>query len=266
MRRRSPRTAIWRTSAWRPPALVLVVSLSAVASSCGQGSGTFAQSHAPTGAPTVFVSIGDYEFTGPSVSDQEHQDWTQLFYSQELSRRSTLYNLSSSSGPYVSDLLSGEVAQALALRPDLVAVWVGLPDLLDGMSPVTFGQDLELALTKLDAGHTKVLVANLLPIYRFPAYRSCEAQPLACDLPSSSLPPGSELATAVSGYDLAISRAAGDGRASVVDLTVTFTRRLGAGGAASSAALVDRSDLGLTAAGEQVVAGAFEAAYSASRR
>jgi hypothetical protein len=256
-----------RTPAWRPWALVaLVVSLSAVTSACGQGSGTFAQSHAPTGAPTVFVAIGDYEFTGPSVSDQEHQDWTQLFYGQALSRRSTLYDLSSSAGPYVSDLLSGEVAQALALRPDLVAVWVGLPDLLDGMPPATFGQDLELALTKLDAGHARVLVANLLPIYGFPAYRSCEAQPLACDLPSSSLPSGSQLATAVSGYDFAISRAAGDGRASVVDLTGTFTRRLGAGGAAGGAALVDQSDLGLTAAGEQVVAGAFEAAYSASRR
>ncbi len=110
-----------------------------------------------------------------------------------------------------------------------------------------------------------MLVANLLPIYRFPAYRSCEAQPLACDLPSSSLPPGSELATAVSGYDLAISRAAGDGRASVVDLTGAFSRLLGAGGASRSA-LVDQSDLGLTAAGEQAAAGAFDAAYSASRR
>ena len=213
------------------------------------------------------MAIGDYEFTGISVSEQEHQDWTQLFYGKALSKRSTLYDLSSSTGPYVVDLLGGEVAQALALHPGLVAVWVGLPDLFDGMPAATFGRDLEQALAKLDAGHARVLVANLLPVYGFPAYRTCEAQPFACNLPSSSLPSESRLATGVSDYDLAISRAAAGGRASVVDLTGVFNRRLGGAGApAGSPAIVDQSDLGLTPAGEQVVADAFEAAYSAPRR
>jgi hypothetical protein len=246
--------------------VALLACVCAVASACGQGSATFAQSHAPTGAPTVLVAIGDYGLSGSSGSFGDHQDWAQLFYGESLSRRSTLYDLSSPAGSYVEDLLDGEDAQAVALHPDLVAVWVGVPDLLDGMPAATFGSDLEQVLTRLDAGRARVLVANVIPVYDFPDYRSCEAAPLACGLPGA-LPTESGLAVAVSSYDLAISRAAADGRAAVVDLTGAFTHLLAAAGSsASSAVVVDRSDLGLTPAGEEVVAGAFESAFRATRR
>lgn len=250
--------------------LALLACMCALASACSTGSGTFAQSHAPTGPSTVLVAIGDYELSGASGasgSDGDHQDWTQLFFGKSLSRRSTLYVLSSPTGPYMADLLGNEVAQAVALRPDLVAIWVGLADLLDGMPAATFGQDLQQVFVKLDAARARVLVANLLPIYSFPAYRSCEAEPLACGLFSGALPSASQLADAVSGYDLAIERAAAGGRATVVDLTGTFNRRLSAAGSsASSPPIVDGSDLGLTPAGEQLIAAAFEDAYSASSR
>ena len=258
---------------WRRVALLACVCV--VTSACGQGSATFAQSHPPTGPPTIFVAIGDYGLRS-SASFGEPQDWAQLFYGESLSRRSTLYDLSSDdvsaddlsapAGPYVEDLLDGEDARAVALHPDLVAVWVGLPDLLDGMPAATFGSDLEQVLTRLDAGQARVLVANIIPIYSFPAYRSCEAEPLACGL-SGALPTASRLAAAVSSYDLAISRAAADGRASVVDLTGAFTRRLAANGSSGGSPVVaDPSDLGLTSAGEQVVAGAFASAFTATRR
>jgi hypothetical protein len=244
---------------------VLAACASAAISACGQGQDTFASSHAPTGAETVFVAMGGYQSAGPTVTEPGHDDWTQLFYDQALSRRSTLYDLSSSAGPYVGDLLSGELTQALALHPNLVAIWIGMPDLLDGIAPATFERELEQVLTRLDAAHVRVLVANLLPIYRFPAYRTCATEALACGLGAQSLPAAAEMATGVTTYDQAISTAASSGRADVANLTGVFTSHL-TSGHPDSAPIVDQSDLGLTTAGEKLVAGAFETAYSARRQ
>jgi hypothetical protein len=264
-----------RTSPWRRIGILAVLTATAVLiSACGQGTGTFAASHAPTGPKTILVSLGGYELPGYSAlsgsnafSDSEPgPDWAQLFYSRALSHRSTLYDLSSSTGPYVEDLLSGEVGTALGLHPNLVAVWIGMPDLLDGMSSTTFGQDLETLLGELDRAHAEVLVANLLPIYRFPGYAMCESQPTTCGL-TSELPPTAELQAGVSGYDQAMSAAASGGRATVVNLTGVFGDQLGSSGSKPGpSALIDEAGLGLTAAGEQLVASAFESAYSAAHR
>jgi hypothetical protein len=213
--------------------------------------------------------LGGNELPGYSVSagysgSEAEPDWAQLFYSHALSRRSTLYDLSSSTGPYVEDLLSGEVGAALGLHPNLVAVWIGMPNLLDGMSSSTFGQELETLIEELDRGRAEVLVANLLPIYRFPGYAACESQPANCGL-TSELPPAAQLQAGVSGYDQAIVAAASGGRAKVVNLTSVFDDQLGSSGSsASSSALVAEPGLGLTAAGEQLVASAFESTYSAA--
>ena len=264
-----------RTMPLRRIAFLAVLTATAVLiSACGQGTGTFAASHAPTGPKTIFVSLGGYELPGYSAlsgsiaySDSEPEpepDWAQVFYSHALSHRSTLYDLSSSTGPYVEDLLSGEVGTALGLHPNLVAVWIGMPDLLDGMSSSTFGQDLETLIGELDRAHAEVLVANLLPIYRFPGYTMCESQPATCGL-TSGLPPSAELQAGVSSYDRAISAAASGGRARVANLTGVFGDQLGSSGSTpGSSVLVDEAGLGLTAAGEQLVATAFEGAYSAA--
>jgi hypothetical protein len=264
-----------RTVPLRRIAILVVVTATAVLiSACGQVTGTFAASHTPTGPKTILVSLGGYELPGYSAlsgsiaySDSEPEpDWAQLFYSHALSHRSTLYDLSSSTGPYVEDLLSGEVGAALGLHPNLVGVWIGMPDLLDGMSSLTFAQDLESLIGELDRAHAEVLVANLLPLYRFPGYTMCESQPTTCGL-TSELPPTADLQAGVSSYDRAISAAALGGRARVVNLTGVFGDQLGSSGSTpGSSVLVDETGLGLTAAGEQLVATAFEGVYSAAHR
>jgi hypothetical protein len=264
---RAPRTVALRRIAF----LAGVTATAVLISACGQGTGTFAASHAPTGPKSILVSLGGYELPGYSISagysgSEPEPDWAQLFYSHALSRRSTLYDLSSSTGPYVEDLLSGEVGAALALHPNLVAVWIGMPDLLDGIPSSTFGQDLETLIEELDRAHAEVLVANLLPIYRFPGYATCESQPANCGL-TTELPPASQLQAGVSAYDQAIGAAASGDRAKVVNLTGVFGDQLGSSGSpASSSALVAEPGLGLTAAGEQLVASAFESTYSAAHR
>jgi hypothetical protein len=240
---------------------VLLVAIAAVGSACGQGSGTFAASHTPTGPKTVFVAVGGYGLAGYAVSGPA-QDWAQLFYGQALSHRSTLYDVSSSTGPYVETLLNSEVSQALGLHPGLVAVSVGMPDLLAGVSAVTFEQDLEQVLGGLDRDHIRALVSNLLPLYLFPGYRNCEARPSVCGLFGGALPDQAQLESAVTGYDQAIREAASQARATLVNVNSDFTERLDSSGGSGATAFVDSSDLGLTEAGQQLVADAFKTAYS----
>jgi hypothetical protein len=236
---------------------VAIALAAAGLSACANSSANFATSHAPKGSAVVFVALGGDETAGASVNDPEHQDWSQLFYRQALSSRSTLYDESSPVGTFVEDLDSGEIRQALALHPNLVTVWVGLEDLMDGMSPATFGQDLQRALSGLQGGGVRVLVATLLPINLFPGYKVCESEPLTCGLPTTYLPPPSQLASLLSSYDAEINRVAASEHDSVVDVTKVFDEKL-----SSAPALVDESDLGLTPAGEQLVAQTFEGAFS----
>jgi hypothetical protein len=136
-----------------------------------------------------------------------------------------------------------------------------MADLLGGMPTATFEQDLQQVLTVLHRVGARILVSNLLPIYLFPAYRTCEARPSSCGLFGSSLPPAEQLESAVTSYDQAIREAASFARASLANVTTVFARRLASAGRSGSPALVDQSDLGLTEAGEQLVAEAFKSAY-----
>jgi acyl-CoA thioesterase I len=205
----------------------------------------------------VFVALGGDETAGASVSDPAHEDWTQLFYRQALTSRSTLYDESSPTGMFVEDLDGGEVRQALALHPDLVTVWVGLENLIEGMPASTFERDLGSALVTLRSAGVRVLVATLLPVNRFPGYATCEQQPLTCGLPTSYLPPASQLESLISSYDSAIEHDAAVEHDPVADVTNAFDKKL-----SSAPALVDDTDLGLTPAGEQLVAQTFESAYA----
>ena len=247
----------------RNVAAVLLVAVCAAA--CGGGPGTFAASHVPKGAVTLMVAVGGDESAGSAVSDPEHDDWPQLFYRQALSQRSTLYDLASPDGVRVEDLLGGEVGAGVGApasgRDPLGRV--GRSARRHGpcnVRPVPGAGSFALR----SRGAT-VLVANLLPVYRFPGYATCRAQPISCGISAISLPPPDSSPVRLPRYDSAISGAASAGHASVVDVTGIFAAR-SAKGSGGLSTLVDASDLGLTAAGEQVVAAGFERAYSASGR
>jgi GDSL-like Lipase/Acylhydrolase family len=244
--------------------IVVMLLLSVVAGACGQSSGAFGRVHAPTGPATVLVALGGDESAGSQVSDGEYQDWIQLFYRGSLSARATLYDFSSEDGTTVEDLLEGELSEALAVHPDLVTVWIGLEDLLQGTPAPVFGRELSEVLAQLKAVHAKVLVAELLPLNRFPAYSKCSTEPLKCELYSTfSFPSPAQMGAEIAGYDEAIEVAARANGDTVVGIAGAFTSRLATTG---SSALADGSDLGLTPAGESVVAEAFAGALGNADR
>jgi hypothetical protein len=243
----------------------LAVGVAVMVSACGAGSTNFAVTHPPTGAPVVFVALGGDEAAGPAVNDPPGQAWDQLFYKQALSAKSTLYDMSSAAGTYVGDLDSGEISQVLRLHPGLVTVWVGLDDLLAGTPASTFESDLAQALGQLAAAKVQVLVADVLPIDLFAGYGSCRAQAIGCGLPVTYLPPAAELGVEIDAYDSAIAAAAAGAHDKLVNLDSAFTTDMKTNplGGTGQGALVDRTDIGLTPAGEQLVAKLFEQAYSA---
>jgi GDSL-like Lipase/Acylhydrolase family len=242
---------------------VVVVSLfGAIVCACGQNPGGFARSHAPAGPASVLVALGADGSAGPSLTDLDYQDWTQLFYREAFSERSTLYDFSVPGGTTVEDLEGGELSETVALRPDLVTVSVGLADLFDGTPASVFGQQLSQILARLRAAHTRVLVADLLPVDRFPAYPRCSGRPSSCGLSLFSVPGAAQMAVLITAYDRVIADVASSEAAGLVDLDDAFSSRLAPGGQpGGEPALVDEADLGLTAAGEELVSELFTAAY-----
>jgi hypothetical protein len=95
-------------------------------------------------------------------------------------------------------------------------------------------------------------------VNRFPAYDHCSTQPLRCELFSTfNFPPAAQMGAEIAGYDDAIDAAAQVNGDTVVGISVAFSSRLAAAG---SSALADGSDLGLTPAGESLVAQTFAGA------
>ena len=70
-------------------------------------------------------------------------------------------------------MLVHQEAAALALRPNLVTVWVGLSDLEEGVSPAEFGSELQEIVAPFRALHAQVLLANIEPITDAPTYEAC---------------------------------------------------------------------------------------------
>lgn len=218
----------------------------------------------PPGPPLRYVAIGASETVGIGADDPLTEAWPQLFYRVALPRAAVFVNLGIP-GATVQDALSQEVPDALALRPDVVTVWLNVNDLLHGVDPAAYEAGLTQLLTDLrGGGRTQVLVANTPPLDRLPAYVRCS--PFApglggsCDR-SIDLPP-SAVRSAVDAYNAAIGRAAGRTGAVVVDL---HALGLAARADGTEAHLISRDGFHPSDAGHVSVALAFATAYQRLR-
>jgi lysophospholipase L1-like esterase len=153
----------------RTALMVAVVGI--VASGCA-GSATSvtppAEAHVH---PYTYVAIGGSESVGYDANDPVRQAFSVLL-DQKLPHQTAFYDLA------VPDASAGEVlahqeAAAVALRPNLVTVWVGISDLEAGVSPTEFGSQLQEIVAPLRAHHAQVLLANLEPITDAPTYGTC---------------------------------------------------------------------------------------------
>ena len=135
------------------------------------------------------------------------------------------------SGATVQDGLTEQLPRALAAHPDVVTVWLAVNDVLN-LVPVT---DYETTLRSLvhalrRGGRTEVLVGNVPPLDRLPAYRTClpgsPVPGVSCVLPL--VPTPRQVRALVAEYNAAVARAVAAEGAVAVDLSRTPGRPLSA--------------------------------------
>jgi len=110
--------------------------------------------------PIVYVALGDS--TGAGMGAREG-GYVKRIFARIVERRpqSTLQNLSVS-GATTEDLVRGQLAQGVAMNPDLVTVGIGINDIGHGLTLEQFSKNYEEILSTLkEKTHARIVVTNL---------------------------------------------------------------------------------------------------------
>jgi lysophospholipase L1-like esterase len=207
------------------------------------------------GPPPVYVAVGASETTGQG-SDQPLRDgWPRVLHRTALSEGAVFVNMGIP-GATVAQAVNEEMNQALAVRPNLVTVWLNVNDVIRGVSPADFESQLDTLVKALRAGGSiRVLVANTPPLDTLPAYRSGRL------IPGAGAPSPEQLRQTVDDYNAATARVVQRQGALLVDL---HAAGLAAQAAGTDASLVSRDGFHPSTAGHAAVAAAFADVLRAS--
>ena len=152
-------------------AILSVAAAGMVSSGCAGGGTSVTPGTQAHVTPYTYVAIGGNESVGFDASDPVRQAFPVLL-DRRLPNQTVFYDLAVPDAA-AADVLTHQEAAALALRPNLVTIWVGLSDLEAGVSPTEFGSELQKIVAPLRALHAQVLLANIEPITDAPAYEAC---------------------------------------------------------------------------------------------
>ena len=209
----------------------------------------------PAGPQVVYVAVGASETTGVGSDQPLREAWPQVLFRTALPPSSVFVNLGIP-GVTVATALREELPQALELAPALVTVWLNVNDLLSGVTPADFERDLGALVRGLRrGGSTRVLVANVPPLDRLPAYLACRPSPPPGSPPCERAVPGPDaLNRAVDAYNAATERITTREGALLVDL---HEEGLAARRSGVEASLVSADGFHPSTAGHAAVAAAF---------
>lgn len=176
-------------------------------------------SPSPASGPT-YVAVGASETVGIGADHPRTEAWPQVLHDSTLSS-STFVNLGVS-GATVGEALAVQLPVALAAQPDIVTVWLAVNDLTHLVPVSAYEQQLQTLVHELRRdGRTTVLVGNMPPVDRMPAYLAClpgaVATDVTCQLPI--VPPPVVVRELVAGYNAAIARVVQAEAAVPVDLS-----------------------------------------------
>jgi len=201
----------------------------------------------------LYVAAGASETVGIGAADPLREAWPQVLYRTATGPRTTFVNLGVP-GATVAEARRDQVPEAVALRPDVVTVWLNVNDLLAQVPTAAYEAGLVALLGDLRrGGATRVLVANTPPLDRLPAYLGCRSAPADCPL-AAELPGPDAVVAAVAAYNQAVARAAAATGAEVVDLHALGLAARARGG---DGALVSGDGFHPSTAGHAAVAAAF---------
>src|ERR1700694_5727549 len=197
-------------------------------SACGATptAGTRPSPSAP--ARVVYAAIGASETFGVGTDAPSRQAWPRVFSTDVLPRSAVLYNFGIP-GATTAQALHDEVPAAMAVHPTVVSVWLNVNALLRGVSAADYEAQLrQLLHTLRRGGQTQVLVANTPDLAQLPAYRACLPNAPtggpACLIPDGLVPTPQAVTATVDAYNAAISQAAKQEGATLVDLHLNGTQ------------------------------------------
>ncbi len=179
-----------------------------------------APSTAATAAPKVYVAVGASETVGVGADDPSTQAWPRVLQRRALPA-TRLVDVGVS-GATVGDALATQLPRALAADPDVVTVWLAVNDTLS-LAPVgAYEAELGRLVHALRrGGRTTVLVGNVPPLDRLPAYRAClpgsRVTEVRCVLPV--VPGPAQVRRRVADVNAAIARVVSREGAVLVDLS-----------------------------------------------
>ncbi|MDQ6709448.1 MAG: SGNH/GDSL hydrolase family protein [Candidatus Dormibacteraeota bacterium] len=203
-------------------AILLVVVLGACGPAAGRSGSTPVMGAAKSsGAAVVYAAVGASETVGTGTEQGVRQAWPQLIFNDALPRSSVYYN-DGIPGATTAVALQTELPEALAVHPTLVTVWLNVNDLLAGVTPAVYEDQLATLVHALrQRGTAKVLVANTPYLDHLPAVVKClsalPAVTAGCPTGTGS-PTAAELNARVDQYNAAIQRVVRKEGALLVDL------------------------------------------------
>ena len=222
-----------------------------------RGEDPLAPPPAPSGPQVVYVAVGASETAGVGSDQPLREAWPQVLFRTALPSSTVFVNLGIP-GATVATALREELPQALDLAPALATVWLNVNDLLAGVAPADFERDLGTLVRGLRrGGGTRVLVANVPPLDRLPAYLACRPSPppgpVSCEL-ERPVPGPDGLNRTVDAYNAATERVTSREGALLVDLHEVgmAARRSG-----TEASFVSADGFHPSTAGHAAVAAAF---------
>ena len=219
---------VTRSAASLAAAIVLVLAVAGCggsgaerATDRGAGRATTRAAPQSTEATRVYVAVGASETVGVGADDPATQAWPRVLRDTALPS-AELVDVGVS-GATVRDALATQLGPALAAEPDLVTVWLAVNDAVS-LVPLA---DYERQLTRLvhalrRGGRTEVLVGNVPPLDRLPAYRAClpggaAETEVSCLLPL--VPRPAQVRATVAEFNAAIARVVRREGAVEVDLS-----------------------------------------------
>ena len=242
-----------------------VIAALALAAACSTPTGRAAPPPAaPSSPPLVYAAVGASETVGFGAGQPLREGWPNVVHRTALPPSAVFVNMGIP-GATVARALREAVPATLKVEPALVTVWLNVNDLVAGVDPGGFERDLGTLVRALRrGGATRVLVANVPPLDRLPAYLACRSGGPAGDTPcrfGAGAPSPEVLNRTVDAYNAATRRVVDGEGAFLVDL---HSVGLAARRAGTEATLVSRDGFHPSTAGHRAVADAFAEVLRAS--
>jgi len=129
-------------------------------------------------ARLTYVAVGASDTYGTGTDDPQSESWPSDL-TRSLGKSVRLINLGIP-GVHADEAFNIELPVAVDAHPDVVTVWLAVNDLVDNVPPDIYSRNLDLLLTRLQAGapHARIAVANVPDISLLPRFRSNNQQAL----------------------------------------------------------------------------------------